>query len=230
MKALSTKQRPSISCCSCSHPSDYPNDIYRRALFAGVLSLGGQRNHRKQLLTHSGSERLTFVQLSLQRHPWHTHNTAMSDSLTQTCKEMHSYLFESAPHPCLLPLCWFWFAGARNVGEKKKNCSSCCLFLRDIPQSTWFLPLSHFCIWSRCGCWMLGSPVSCGFCQSVRRCEGSLSLCGAVHWELLQQVLKSSLVPSGGGGQQEGGWMKQRVVSVFKRKAHVWLEGPYVHI
>lgn len=35
---------------------------------------------------------------------------------------------------------------------------------------------------------------------------GSLSLCGAVHCELLQQVLKSSLVPSGGGGGWSRGW------------------------
>lgn len=100
------------------------------------------------------------------------------------------------------------------------------LFLRDSPQSTWFLPVSHFCTWSRCGCWRLGLPVSCGFFQSVRWCEGSLGLCGAVHCELLQQVLKSSLVPSWGGG----GWMEQRVVSVLNRKAHVWPEGPYAHI
>lgn len=31
-----------------------------------------------------------------------------------------------------------------------------------------------------------------------------MSLCGAVHCELLQQVLKSSLVPSGGGGGGDG--------------------------
>lgn len=73
------------------------------------------------------------------------------------------------------------------------------LFLRDSPQSTWFLPVSHFCTWSRRGCWRLGLPVSCGFFQFTRWCEGSLSLCGAVHCELLQQVLKSSLVPSWGG-------------------------------
>lgn len=59
IKALSSKQRPCIFCRSCSHPSDCPNDIYRRAPFGGVLTLDGQRNHRKQLLSHSGSERLT---------------------------------------------------------------------------------------------------------------------------------------------------------------------------
>lgn len=81
------------------------------------------------------------------------------------------------------------------------------LFLRDSPHSTWFLPVSHFCTWSRCRCRRLGLPVSCGSSQSVRWCEGSLSLCGAAHCELLQQVLKSSLVPSGGGWGGVGGWV-----------------------
>lgn len=52
------------------------------------------------------------------------------------------------------------------------------------------------------------------------RCKGSLSLCGAVHFKLPWQVLKTSLVPSGEGGE-EGGWMEQRVVSMVGRKAHV---------
>lgn len=114
-----------------------------------MLTLGGQRNHRNQLLSHSGSERLTFVQLSLQGHPWQTHNTAVPDSLTQTGKERHSYLFESAPHPCLLPLCWFWFAVARNVENQIGFVVLLISFSRDSPQSTWFLPLAHFCTWSR---------------------------------------------------------------------------------
>lgn len=80
-------------------------------------------------------------------------------------------------------------------------------FLRDSPHSTWFLPVSHFCTWSRRRCRRLGLPVSCASSQPVRWCEGSLSLCGAAHCELLQQVLKSSLVPSGGGwwGWRVGG-------------------------
>lgn len=187
-----------------------------------MLTLGGQRNHRNQLLSHSGSERLTFVQLSLQRHPWHTHNTAVPDSLTQTYKERHSYLFESAPHPCLLPLCW-WVAVARNVDKKTKSGCAAVYFLRDSPQSTWFLPLAPFCTWSRCHGWRLGSPVSCGFCQSERWCEGSLSLCGTVHYELLQQVLKSSLVPSGGGrgggDGAEGGLCAQQKSACVTRGA-----------
>lgn len=72
-------------------------------------------------------------------------------------------------------------------------------FLRDSPRSTRFLPVSNFCTWSRRRRRRLGLPVSCASSQPVRWCEGSLSLCGAAHCELLQQVLKSSLVPSGGG-------------------------------
>lgn len=82
MKALSSKQRRSIPRWSSSHPSDYPNSTYRRALFSGVLTLNGQKNYHKQLLfPYAERERLTFVLLSLRRHHQHTDKTPMSDLL-----------------------------------------------------------------------------------------------------------------------------------------------------
>lgn len=73
---------------SSSHPSDYSNSTYRRALFRGVLTLNGQRNYHKQLLFYSERERLTFVHLSLRRHCWHTDKTPMSDLLKEIYTNM----------------------------------------------------------------------------------------------------------------------------------------------
>lgn len=67
--------------------------LIRRALSSGVLTLNGQRNHHKQLLSYSGRERLTFVQLSLQRHHWHTDNTPKSDSLKEIYQNMQINTF-----------------------------------------------------------------------------------------------------------------------------------------
>ncbi len=92
MKALSSKQRQSIPRWSSSHPSDYPNNTYRRALFSGVLTLNGQRNYHKQLLSYSETERLTFVRLSLQRHYWYTDKTLMSDLLKEIYPNMQYHL------------------------------------------------------------------------------------------------------------------------------------------
>lgn len=83
MKGLSSKQRRSIPRWGSSHPSDYPNSTYRRALFSRVLTLNGQRNYHQQLVSCSERERLTFVRLSLQRHHWHTDKTPMSDLLKE---------------------------------------------------------------------------------------------------------------------------------------------------
>lgn len=109
MKATSSKQRQSSPCCSSSHPCDYPDGSYRRALFSGVLILSGQKNSHKQMLFYSKRVRLTFVQLSLQRHYWHWQKQTCINEFIRTCKDLLSYLSGSAPHPCLLPFCFFFF-------------------------------------------------------------------------------------------------------------------------
>lgn len=109
MKATSSKQRLSSPCCSSSHPCDYPDNTYRRALFSGVLILSGQKNSHKKMLFYSKRVWLTFVQLSLQRHYWHWQKQTYINEFIRTCKDLLSYLSGSAPHPCLLPFCFFFF-------------------------------------------------------------------------------------------------------------------------
>lgn len=151
MKALSSKQRQSIPRWSSSHPSDYPNNTYRRALFGGVLTLNGQRNYHKQLLSYSERERLTFVRLSLHRRHWHTDKTPTSDLLKEIYPNMlrNTFLpFWVCPSSmsssivlilvleqqglCKMPVC---VAGSKPY-----------LFLRGSPQSTsaFFLSVSLF--------------------------------------------------------------------------------------
>lgn len=128
MKALSSKQRQSIPCWSSSHPSDYPNSTHRRALSSGVLTLNGQRNHHKQLLSYSGRERLTFVQLSLQRHHWHTDNTPKSDSLKEIYQNMqiNTFLpFWVCPSSMSSSIVLILFHSSKKC--KKKPCLGCWL-------------------------------------------------------------------------------------------------------
>lgn len=147
--------------------------------------LCAQRDHHKQLLPCSEWELLPFVQ------KWFIFKILTFRVLPLIHVFFH-FAESALEHLNLCLKQQFGFQWPSLSANNPQSALSSLLLLR-----------SGWSSWARLA-------VSCAFCQASEKCEGSQSLCGTVHYELPWKVLKTSLVPVGGGGG--GSWSEQGVV------------------